>query len=184
MSLVIDLAARADVEPSLRFANWAAEHTTANFALSPEPLAQWEAEYDKNHAQHPWLVARESGTVIGFARASPHKSRGAYAWAAEVGVYIDPAHHRRGVGRALYRVLIPLLRAQSFVTLIAGITTGHEGSERLHASFGFTRCATFHRMGFKFGAWHDVSYWELQLGGDGEPAPLVPVRAAWAPRAR
>jgi phosphinothricin acetyltransferase len=180
----IDLAGRADVPHALRFANWAAEHTPANFALGPEPLDAWLAEFDHRHAMYPWLVARTDDGVVGFAKASPYRARGAYAWTAEVTIYVDEAAQGKGVGKALYGVLIPLLRAQRYVTLLAGITTPHEPSERLHASFGFTRCATFHRVGWKFGRWHDVSFWELPLQAEGTAAEVIrTVQHVWDGRA-
>jgi phosphinothricin acetyltransferase len=90
-------------------------------------------------------------------------------------VYIHADHHRRGLGKALYGKLIPILKAQGYMTLLAGITAPHPPSEKLHQAFGFTKCATFHRMGWKFGRWFDVSYWELHLQ-ESEPQPLKPVR--------
>ena len=167
---------------ALRFANWAAEHTVANFALAPEPLEEWQAEFDQHHLMYPWLVARADvgGKVIGFAKGSPYRARGAYAWTAEVTVYIDGAFHGQGVGTALYGVLLPMLRAQGYVTLLAGITTPHPPSERLHAAFGFTRCATFRRVGWKFDRWHDVSFWELHpQPGVSPPAAIRPAREVW-----
>jgi phosphinothricin acetyltransferase len=177
--VMIGLAGRSDVARALAFANWAAAHTAANFSLLPESLESWQDEYDLRHEMYPWLVARGADGVVGFAKASPHRARGAYAWTAEVTVYIDPEHHHRGIGSALYRVLLPVLRAQGYVTLIAGITSPHEPSERLHAAFGFQRCATFHRMGWKLRRWHDVSYWQLHLVPDGEPAPIRAVGEVW-----
>ena len=115
------------------------------------------------------------------ARPSPHRSRGAYRWIAEVSVYIDEAWQGRRVGSSLYRVLIPLLREQGYVTLLAGITSGHAASERLHQGAGFVRCGTFHRAGWKMGAWHDVGYWELHLQPPSiAPSPIRPVRDVWA----
>jgi phosphinothricin acetyltransferase len=64
--------------------------------------------------------------------------------------------------------------------LLAGIATPNPASERLHAAFGFTRCGTFHRAGWKFGRWHDVGYWELHLqSADGAPRALRPVDEVW-----
>jgi len=173
----IELASRGDVAAILDIANWAAAHLASNFALQPEPLDEWLAAYDRTHERYPWLVAREGDRVVGFAKAGPHRARGAYAWTAEMTVYVHPDHHRRGIARALYARLIPTLQAQGYVTLLAGIASPHPPSEKLHEAFGFRRCATFHRMGFKFGRWHDVGYWELQLR-DGEPAPIKTVREA------
>ena len=182
--LRIELATEADVPRILEISNWAAAHTTANFATSPEPLEQWLDLWRKTSATHPWLVARPpsaSDAVVGFARAMPHKVRQAYAWSVDVSVYLTPELHGRGVGTALYHALLTLLRAQGFVTVIAGITAGHLASERLHAKVGFTRCATFTRVGWKHDQWHDVGYWQLHLQpADHAPTALRTVETAWA----
>ena len=176
------LAIRNDLPAILDISNWAAIHTPANFAIEPETLESWTQSFDQTHRMYPWLVAvDDADRVIGFAKASPHKGRCAYAWTAEVSVYIHPDHHRHGVGTSLYAQLIPLLQAQGYVTLIAGITVPNPASERLHESFGFKRCATFERVGWKFDAWHHVGYWEAILQMDeGSPAPVRPVLDALA----
>jgi phosphinothricin acetyltransferase len=174
MSFKVSFAIRADIPAILACANWAAEHTPANFATSPETVEEWSAAFEATRAMYPWLVARADDKVIGFAKAGPHKARGAYRFTADVSVYVDPTWHGRGVGKALYARLIPMLRAQGYVTLIAGITPPNPASERLHESVGFKRCGTFHRAGWKFGRWHDVGYWEMQLN-EGAPQEAVPV---------
>lgn len=171
----IRLATRDDLLPIVDISNWAAIHTPANFAIEPETLSSWMQSFDQTRAMYPWLVAvNNDNQVIGFAKASPHRGRCAYAWTAEVTVYIDHQHHRQGIGTALYELLMPLLKAQGYVTLIAGITVPNPASERLHETFGFKRCATFERVGWKFDQWHDVGYWELILT-DGPPAKIRPV---------
>ncbi len=169
----IRAAVEADVSRILEISNWAAVHTPANFANSPELLSDWLTSYRSTHAYHPWLVATEDERVIGFAKSSPHKSRCAYAWSADVSVYIDGACQARGIGRALYDKLIPLLREQGYQTLIAGIVVDHLPSEKLHAAVGFVRCGIFPRVGFKQGRWRDVGYWALQLGAGEDEAPPV-----------
>jgi phosphinothricin acetyltransferase len=180
MTWSIELATADDIPSIAALANRAAEVGSANFATTPEPVAEWLASWGSYSSSYPWLVAHGGGRVIGFAKAGPHRARGAYRWTAEVTVYLDDAWQGRGLGTALYQRLIPLLRAQGYVTLLAGITDGHTASERLHARAGFVRCATFHRTGWKHDAWHDVGYWELQLSGDGGPPPSIrPVAQVW-----
>jgi phosphinothricin acetyltransferase len=182
--IIIELARPGDLGRIADLANRAAQTGVANFATEPEPLAHWQREWAATSEYHPWLVARAGGRAIGFAKSSPHRARGAYGWTAELSVYIDEAWHGRGIGTALYRVLIPLLRAQGFVTLLAGITAGQVASERLHERAGFVRCGTFHRAGWKHGAWLDVTYWELDLQpGSGAPGPIQRVGASWVARA-
>lgn len=58
-----------------------------------------------------------------------------------------------------------------------GIVLPNEASIALHKALGFTAIGVFHRAGFKFGAWRDVSLWECVLrdqppggGHDRDPA--------------
>ena len=60
----------------------------------------------------PWLVADVDG-VVGYAYAGPHHARAGYRWSVTVSVYLDAAHHGRGLGRALYGELLPLLTTNS-----------------------------------------------------------------------
>ncbi len=158
-------AVRSDVPRILEISNQAIE-TAANLATQPEPLEEWIAAWDRTSRTHPWLVAMRDDELLGFAKASPHLSRGAYTWSANVSVFVRPDVHGQRIGTTLYTHLIPLLKEQGFATLFAGITSPNPPSERLHASFGFTQCGLFHRAGWKFGRWHDVSYWELRLTMD------------------
>jgi phosphinothricin acetyltransferase len=175
------LANRDDVAAMLAISNWAALHTPANFAIEPETLEAWTRSWEETQRMYPWLVAMAGTDILGFAKASPHKSRCAYAWSAELSVYVHPNHHGKGVGRSLYDRLIPILKAQGYVTLLAGITTPNPASERLHTSVGFRRVGLFERVGWKFDQWHDVSYWQCNLRDDRmPPSPIQPVAAVMA----
>jgi phosphinothricin acetyltransferase len=177
----VRLARRDEVTAILDIANGAALDTAANFATSPEPLDEWLALFDKTHERYPWLAASDSERVIGFAKAGPYRARGAYAWTAETSVYVAPATHRQGVGRALYGRLLPMLKAQGYVTLFAGITRPNPASEALHASVGFRQIGVQQRAGWKLGRWHDVGFWEMALA-DGAPTEIRPVEATFHDR--
>lgn len=131
-------------------------------------------------AAYAWLVSEDAdGRVSGFAYAGQHRSRSAYRWAVDVSVYVDGRHHRGGVGRRLYSTLFELLARQGLRVACAGITVPNDASIALHRSLGFESIGVYRAIGWKLGAWRDVSWWQLRLGPeeDGEPAdPIGPQR--------
>lgn len=171
----IRLAARDDVPAIAAIANWHALHSAANFAVAPEPVDAWLSAWDDEHVRLPWYVALRpeghhrvptiapAGEIIGFAKASPFRTRCAYGWAVEVSAYVDGAFHGMRIGTNLYEHVLNVVRRLGYCTAIAGITMPNEASVRLHESFGFVQVAVLRRIGWKFDRWHDVSYWELEL---------------------
>ena len=127
----------------------------------------------------PWLIAeRSDGAVGGFAYASKHRERAAYRWAADVSVYVHPSHQRRGLGALLYRELFARLRRQGIHVACAGIALPNDASVGLHRALGFEPVGVYRRIGWKGGAWHDVGWWQLDLGLDRNSPPADPTPPA------
>ena len=118
---------------------------------------------------HPWLVAEEGGTILGYASSSPFRARPAYRWSVETGVYLAAAAQGRGLGRALMERLLQLLERQGFTAAVAGITLPNPASVALHEKLGFTPCATYRETGFKLGEWRTVEVFTRDLA-----ARLIP----------
>ena len=114
-------------------------------------------------AAHEWLVLERDGAVAGYAYGGVHRTRAAYRRTTEVALYVDAAHHRTGAGRALYLDLFDRLRERGFHLALAGVTLPNPASVALHEALGFRHVGTYHEIGFKAGAWHDVGWWELPL---------------------
>jgi phosphinothricin acetyltransferase len=127
---------------------------------------------------HPWLVLDDGGVVAGYAYASRHRERAAYAWSVDVSAYVGPAHRRRGAGRALYITLFALLRMQGYFKAYAGITLPNAASTGLHEAVGFRPVGIYEGVGYKHGVWHDVAWYQLALQPERlTPDPPVPVSA-------
>ena len=135
-------------------------------------------------ARTPWLVATADtgASVIGYAYAGPHRERAGYRWAVDISAYVDVDHQGIGVGSALYDALIPILRAQRFVTVHAGVTQPNEASSRLHRAIGMELVGVYRSVGYKAGAWRDVAWYSMRLANTTsppeEPIPLPELREA------
>jgi phosphinothricin acetyltransferase len=146
-----------------------------SFEEAPPDADDFAERIDSVSKRHPWLVAERGGAVVGFAYAAPHRARPAYRWSAETSVYVADGHHGDGVGRDLYGALIGLLRDQRMHVLLAGITLPNPASVGLHETLGFSRVGVYERVGYKAGAWRDVSWWQLVLNADDGRPPAEPL---------
>jgi L-amino acid N-acyltransferase YncA len=149
--------------------------SAVSFEVEPPDAAEFARRIGTNSASYPYLVAEsDAGETIGFAYAGTHRARAAYRWAAEVSVYIHGEHRRRGVGRALYGELLPLMRRQGLRIALAGITLPNDSSVALHEAMGFAPVGIYKGIGFKAGSWRDVGWWQLDLGPAIDGTPVEP----------
>lgn len=142
-----------------------------SFEEQPPSPAQMR---ERIQAARAWLVA-DVGEVVGFAYATPHRSRPAYRWAVEVSVYVGEGHRGEGHGRRLYDSLFAELRERNYRIACAGITLPNEASVRLHEALGFLPVGVYRRIGWKLGAWRDVGWWQLELSPPAEGTPSEPL---------
>jgi phosphinothricin acetyltransferase len=153
------------------------ERTAISFETDPPGEQEMARRIGETLSTHPWLVGELEGRVVGYAYATRHRERAAYRWSADASVYVAAAAQRRGVGRALYESLFAILAAQGYVNACAGITLPNAASVALHESFGFQPVGVYRQVGYKFGAWHDVGWWQLALTRS-ETSPREPVTFA------
>lgn len=115
----------------------------------------------------PWLIAEVNGKIVGYAYAAKWKERSAYRFSVESTVYVDPNSLGKGVGTHLYRRLFTELKSRGINSVVGGITLPNLTSVGLHEKLGMEKVAHFKSIGFKFGSWRDVGYWQLHLDGHG-----------------
>jgi phosphinothricin acetyltransferase len=141
----------------------------AHFGTQVPTLAEIQTDWAKTRDRYGWFTALDGDQVAGFAKGGPWKSRGAYRWSAEVGVYVRPESQGRGIGRALYQALFQHMRGQGIRTVFAGITLPNNPSVALHEAMGMTHIGVFKSAGYKHGAWRDTGYWQLHWDADKPP---------------
>jgi L-amino acid N-acyltransferase YncA len=139
------------------------EKTVVSFeeiAPSVEEMAERIAATLQNY---PYLVAERDGQIVGYAYAGRQAARSAYRYSVEVTAYVANGAQRTGVGRALYGVLLPELTRRDFHAAYAGVTLPNPGSKGLLETVGFEYLGAYREVGFKFGEWLDVGWWQKIL---------------------
>lgn len=139
-------------------------HTVITFEESEIDPAQISLRAEKvRSAGLCWIVLEEETRIVGYAYATKWQERSAYRNTVEVSVYVHHEHRGKGYGTKLYTELFSRLKGKNFHVAIGGIALPNPSSEKLHENFGMKKVAHFNEVGFKFGQWIDVGYWQVQL---------------------
>ena len=176
-SFTIRLAEVRDAEDILRIYAPYVEGTSITFETAVPSLDEFEDRMRDIVIRYPYLVALHNGRIVGYAYAHRRGERAAYAWNAELSVYLDSAHTGRRLGWALSQCVLELLALQGVRNVFSLITIPNEPSLALHEALGFKHMGTQVQAGYKCGAWHDVAWMQKQIGDfSGTPKPVCTLR--------
>ena len=150
--------------------------TAITFETEVPALAAFERRVAEIGADFPYLVLEVDGELAGYAYAHRQAERAAYAWNAELSIYLAGKWCGKGLGAPLYRLLERLLAMQGYVNLYGVITASNAGSIRLHEKLGYRQTGLHEKTGWKFGQWHDVA-WLHKRVREGEPGTILPLSA-------
>ena len=150
--------------------------TAITFETEVPALAAFERRVAEIGADFPYLVLEADGELAGYAYAHRQAERAAYAWNAELSIYLAGKWRGKGLGAPLYRLLERLLAMQGYVNLYGVITASNRGSIAMHEKLGYRQIGLHEKTGWKFGQWHDVA-WLYKRVGEGEPGTILPLSA-------
>lgn len=161
---MIRQAETRDIEAIASIYNHYIANSVISFEEKPVSVNEMASRLERvQELGYPWLVAENKQEVIGYAYASLWHTRSAYKHTAEVTVYLSPQHTGLGWGRKLHEALFAELCELDVHVMIAAIAQPNPASVALHEKLGFKKVAQFEEVGYKFGRWIDVGYWQYLL---------------------
>ena len=152
--------------------NEAILNTTALYDYYPRTMLMMEE----------WFIAKQKGnfpviglvddedTLLAFGTYGMFRERPAYKYTVEHSLYVHTAHQRTGYGKIILGEIIKAAKEQNYHCLVAGIDASNDISKNLHATFGFQHCGHLKEVGFKFGTWLHLDFYQLILD-----TPINPV---------
>jgi phosphinothricin acetyltransferase len=158
-------ATEADLPAILAITNEAIANTTAVWSIALATLATRRAWFEERRGRgFPVLVATEGDGVIGFASFGDFRPWDGYLHTVEHSIYVAPAAHGRGAGRALLTALIDRAEALGKHVMVGGIEAGNAASLALHRRAGFEETGRLREVGRKFDRWLDLVFVQKLLG--------------------
>jgi len=138
-------------------------------ARTAEMMAAWFAAKEKGNYPVIGVVSPE-GNLMGFGSYGTFRAWPGYKYTVEHSIYVATHCRGRGLGKLLLQEIIASARAQNYHALIGGIDSQNVASIQLHKGFGFRHAGTLQQVGFKFGRWLDLDFYQLILETPAQPA--------------
>ena len=138
--------------------------TAISFEWVPPTADDFRERLSKAFSKYPWLVAVDDEDVVaGYVYAGIHREPPSYQWSVNTSVFVRRDVRGQGIGKSLYLELFRQLVSLGYYRAYAGIALPNKSSIALHESVGFKPLGTYEKVGFKFGEWRDVGWWQKEL---------------------
>jgi L-amino acid N-acyltransferase YncA len=147
----------------LEIYNYYVLNTSVSFhvkALSLEEMR--EITFFKNE-KYKTIIVFLDNVLVGYGILSRYKARRAYDGSAEISIYLKQEYCGKGLGSKIISYMETEARNKGIHTLIAGICLNNASSIKLFEKNGYIKCAHFKEVGYKFGKYLDVCYFQKIL---------------------
>ena len=151
---------KSDAPSICNIYNFYVKTSVITFEEEPVTVGEMEKRIIEVTLNFPWIVYEDHKKVTGYAYASRWKQRSSYRYSAECGVYVEKDNFRKGIGSKLIKSLIVEMESRKFHSLLGGIALPNDASITLIEKLGFKKCGVLKEVGYKFGKWIDVGYWQ------------------------
>lgn len=146
--------------------------STALYDYHPRTLQSMEAWFAaKDKGAFPVVgIEDATGMLLAFGSYGTFRAWPAYKYTVEHSVYVHKDHRGKGLGLQIMQALMAAARTRDVHAMVGAIDATNAGSIALHQRLGFQHVGTLPQVGFKFGRWLDLAFYQVLLD-----TPLNPV---------
>lgn len=165
---LIRAACEADFGAILEIYNHYVVTSHVTFDIRPLPASERRAWFDSFRPAGPYRlwVAEHADGIQGYACSTRLRPKPAYDVSVETTIYMTSAAQGHGLGRRLYRALLDSLEEAGLHRAFAAIALPNPASIALHERLGFRLVGCLGEVGYKFGRFWDVAWYERSLKTD------------------
>jgi phosphinothricin acetyltransferase len=163
--IIVQCTHERHADAILEIFNDAIINSTALYEYKPRDTQKMAAWFEAKRAgAFPVIgVEDEHGTLLAFGSYGTFRAFPAFKYTVEHSVYVHQDHRGRGLGRVIMDAVIAAARENGVHALMGAIDATNAGSVALHERLGFKHVGTLPEVGFKFGRWLDLAFYQLLL---------------------
>jgi len=168
---LIECTFEEHAEQMLAIFNDAIVNSTALYDYSPRTMDNMVSWFEVKRANDFPVIGLvdSSGSLAAFASYGFFRTFPAYKYTVEHSIYVHEKHRGAGLGKQLLDELIGVARSQGKHVLIAAIDADNAASIAIHVRGGFSLVGTLPEVGFKFGRWLNLVFYQMVLDTPADP---------------
>lgn len=145
--------------------NDAIVNSTALYDYKPRQMQNMVGWFEVKRAGHFPVIGIEDaqGQLLAFGSYGTFRAFPAYKYTVEHSVYVHKDYRGHGLGAQVMQALIAAARENQLHAMMGAIDASNAGSIALHERLGFKHVGTLPQVGFKFGRWLDLAFYQLLL---------------------
>ena len=146
-------------------------NSTALYDYQPRSRESMQAWFSAKAAGAFPVVGVENadGALLAFGSFGTFRAWPAYKYTVEHSVYVHRDHRGQGLGRVVMQALIQAAIERELHAMVGAIDASNVASLALHQRLGFQHVGTLPQVGFKFGCWLDLAFYQLLLQTPRQP---------------
>lgn len=158
---------RENTSSALEIYNFYVMNTTATYGTVPLSLEEFISYYQiENPKSFSYLVI-DNGNVVGFCLLKPwNAKKEAYDHTYEATMYFAKDFCGKGYGKRAFEFLEKKALETDIFVIMAGVCGENGASNGLCEKMGYEKCGHLKKVGFKFGRFLDILYFEKILKKD------------------
>jgi L-amino acid N-acyltransferase YncA len=138
-------------------------NTTNTFNTEPLTLNEIRNLVTSKNKRYKSFVISSEDIIAGYILITQYKTRQAYDFTAEITIYLKPEFVGQGIGKQSLKFIERIAKENGFHTLIAGLCTENDRSKYLFEGDGYLQCAHLKEVGYKFGRFLDVAFYQKMI---------------------
>lgn len=138
--ITIRFAADNDIKSMLEIYAWYIVNANITFDNQVPEYSDFENKIKSNYKTFPCIVCEIDGEIIGYSYVSLHLDSADKKF---LSIYIKEDYTRYKIGKALYTLILELLKLQGYKEVHSIAMNTNMASIRFHEAFGFKPVGTY-----------------------------------------
>lgn len=158
--MLIRTALEKDINDINEIYNYEVLNGVATFDTEPKTYEERKEWLLSHNEKYPCIVVEKDGKALAWGSLTQYSPRKAYGGTCEISIYVDKNSRGIGLGKIIIKELLDRAKINGIHVILSRVAGENEASKNLHVNFEFEIVGILKEVGYKFGRYIDVNFYQ------------------------